>query len=397
MTIGQIIVQLRKKCGLTQEMLAEKLNVSRQAISKWENSASQPDLDNIRALSEFFGVPADTFLNTKNSSAGLEISEKNEQAKSNNSKSEYVQHGFSDVSAIDKNSNTLTNSFVLTLAACTIPLLICFLCLAFTFALKHFSFIMLYSWLIPLFATASVTAGGVVLIFMQKTIKRKLPCVLCLIPCILASVLMWIYFCIDMSSFSNTVSRSPNSGFSVLIRRDKSGSATCYTEHFPLIFKKRDDIPYKMEEQLKIDWITDDICAVTYMSLEDNAAHQYIATFSDRSNGSYYYVLNALYGNWSGAESGTGEWKITANDGKSAGITLEIAGHSKEFYSYEDCVQFGTTAIALCRGGIPHWTIALNTDCTIEETSNLIAPNGTITLVQVSKRKLCFGHSAGAA
>ncbi len=62
MTIGQIIVKLRKDMGLTQGQLAEKLYVSRQAVSKWENGTALPGLDNIRALSEFFGVPTDMFL-----------------------------------------------------------------------------------------------------------------------------------------------------------------------------------------------------------------------------------------------------------------------------------------------------------------------------------------------
>ena len=56
MTIGQRISELRKDHGYSQEYVAEKLDVSRQAVSKWECDASAPDTYNLIALSELFGV-----------------------------------------------------------------------------------------------------------------------------------------------------------------------------------------------------------------------------------------------------------------------------------------------------------------------------------------------------
>lgn len=56
MTIGQRISELRKDHGYSQEYVAEKLNVSRQAVSKWECDASAPDTYNLIALSELLGV-----------------------------------------------------------------------------------------------------------------------------------------------------------------------------------------------------------------------------------------------------------------------------------------------------------------------------------------------------
>ena len=47
MKIGNKINQLRKLSGMTQEQLAEKLNVSRQTISKWESDSTSPDLESI--------------------------------------------------------------------------------------------------------------------------------------------------------------------------------------------------------------------------------------------------------------------------------------------------------------------------------------------------------------
>lgn len=59
MILADKIVTLRKKFGWSQEELAEKMNVSRQSISKWESASSIPDLNKILMLSEIFGVSTD--------------------------------------------------------------------------------------------------------------------------------------------------------------------------------------------------------------------------------------------------------------------------------------------------------------------------------------------------
>ena len=62
MILADKIVKLRKKNGWSQEELAEKMNVSRQAVSKWESSQTIPDLEKILQLSKFFGVTTDYLL-----------------------------------------------------------------------------------------------------------------------------------------------------------------------------------------------------------------------------------------------------------------------------------------------------------------------------------------------
>ena len=57
------LVSLRKQKGLTQMELAEKLNVSRQAISRWEVGAAVPSTDNLKVLGELYEVPVDYLLN----------------------------------------------------------------------------------------------------------------------------------------------------------------------------------------------------------------------------------------------------------------------------------------------------------------------------------------------
>lgn len=62
MMLAEKIMMLRKKNGWSQEELAMKLNVSRQSVSKWESTASVPDLGKIIKLSEIFGVSTDFLL-----------------------------------------------------------------------------------------------------------------------------------------------------------------------------------------------------------------------------------------------------------------------------------------------------------------------------------------------
>ena len=60
--IAQRLSARRKQSGLSQEALAEKLGVSRQAVSKWERSESSPDTDNLIALAQLYGVSLDELL-----------------------------------------------------------------------------------------------------------------------------------------------------------------------------------------------------------------------------------------------------------------------------------------------------------------------------------------------
>lgn len=62
MEINQVIKENRKKQNLTQEDLAELLNVSRSTISSWETERSYPDLEMVLALSETFGISVDDLL-----------------------------------------------------------------------------------------------------------------------------------------------------------------------------------------------------------------------------------------------------------------------------------------------------------------------------------------------
>ena len=65
MTLSDRLQALRKSHNLSQEQLAEKLDVSRQAISKWEGGQANPDINNILKLSDIYKVSTDYILTGK--------------------------------------------------------------------------------------------------------------------------------------------------------------------------------------------------------------------------------------------------------------------------------------------------------------------------------------------
>ena len=66
-SLGEAIKYHRTQCRMTQEFVAEHLDVSRQAVSKWENGTSDPSTSNLLALAKLFGISASELL------AGVEV------------------------------------------------------------------------------------------------------------------------------------------------------------------------------------------------------------------------------------------------------------------------------------------------------------------------------------
>ncbi|MCL2556250.1 MAG: helix-turn-helix domain-containing protein [Firmicutes bacterium] len=81
--IADRLIELRKKSGLSQDELADKLSISRQAISKWERGESLPDTENLIALSKLYSVTLDELVaNEKVNEGSIAIIEKRTAANS---------------------------------------------------------------------------------------------------------------------------------------------------------------------------------------------------------------------------------------------------------------------------------------------------------------------------
>ena len=74
------LIQLRKINQMSQEELAEKVNVSRQTLSKWETGDSLPDIEKSMLLAEIFGVTLDELVNYESEVQGLTVPPKGKYA-----------------------------------------------------------------------------------------------------------------------------------------------------------------------------------------------------------------------------------------------------------------------------------------------------------------------------
>ena len=61
-SLGEVLKDRRTRCSMTQEFVAESLNVSRQAVSKWENGTADPSTSNLLKLAKLYGVTAEELI-----------------------------------------------------------------------------------------------------------------------------------------------------------------------------------------------------------------------------------------------------------------------------------------------------------------------------------------------
>lgn len=96
MDIGGKIRHLRERSGLTQEQLAERLGVSRQVVTKWENGSGVPKIENLKALADHFHVTVDELIGR------TEVTEGNPEEQYEKVMDELRQHSQAAVDLFDQ-------------------------------------------------------------------------------------------------------------------------------------------------------------------------------------------------------------------------------------------------------------------------------------------------------
>ena len=193
-------------------------------------------------------------------------------------------------------------------------------------------------------------------------------------------VLMALY------GFTNTslVTLSPDASHLTVLKQDnETGKVTVYRNSILLFARRYEQFPETVSGDIKTQWLNPDVCAVTYRD-DARTLHQYVCTYGDRADGGYYYyVSSVIHGRWAFESRNTDGMTLTVDD---KGITVKD-GSTGQVYAYDDCIQFGTLALVLCRNGEPEWTIALNEDCTVVSSLNILDDGCTLTLCPVSENK----------
>ena len=131
--IANRLVQLRKQHSMSQEELAEKLGISRQAVSKWERAESSPDTDNLISIAKLYNVSLDDLLKTDEAPEELkkQAQEKREEAEKQDS---------------EKNK-TLMQKFPYPIVATILFFIIGFVFHKFQYAWLVFLTVPLYYWI----------------------------------------------------------------------------------------------------------------------------------------------------------------------------------------------------------------------------------------------------------
>lgn len=154
MTFNEKLFSLRRKSGFSQEELAEKLNVSRQAVSRWEIGETLPDAKNLLELSDIFGVSIDYLLRDENQ-ADEAASQEKPQTVNNTSVTNNAPHNVGNMLA--------------KIIWVSLPL---FFIVQAGLAIKKSPFLMLISWLTAFFCQFCFIYSSPTT-FLQETAKSQ--------------------------------------------------------------------------------------------------------------------------------------------------------------------------------------------------------------------------------
>ncbi len=369
---GKFIKELRQEQNMTQKELAEKINLTDKAISKWERGLSFPDITMLNTLSDVFQVSVLEILNGERGS--------NQQVDVEKAVQEAIQKVTLSKEKREKRLEKWKR--ITKIASSVILVLSCILQSAYLFILKRYGFEYVIDILFYVINEIIIITAMVLMLFVWKKIPFKKA--FCYGICLVLTMINMAFMlnnglenrCIvDFSrDFSNQL---------ILKQNKKTGATTIYKNAKILFARPKEQFSYEVASKIKRQWLETDICGITYTDKNGNL-RQYVATYGDRANGkSYYYATSAIRGEWQVNTQNGVPTKVKANTN---GITI-VKNKVSDQFLYEECKQFGTIALVLYHNDIPKYVIGLDKNCKIDEQTGIITKDGTITLSEVSMDK----------
>ena len=381
---GQFISERRKAIGLTQKELAERLGVTNKAVSKWETGGGMPDVSMLRKLSEILEVSVDELLAGEYAEErkGMSLHKPGPELRAPGMKSGSREHHESSCKG-KRLGQRLARRILAGLFFLPLVLTVC-MHAAYLYVSRQSTFEYIIDWLPYLFFGISILMAACGLCLL---VRNKKQCILCAgIAAVVLVLLLSAGICtaVRPEARKSILSISPDGHMTVLKYERSTGRVTTYQNQILWFARMSDAFPYTAEADMKLQWLADDACAVTYQSPDDGQLHQYVMTYGDRRNGiTTYYVYNVVQGGWSAEGKNTAGWELTTGP---EGITVVSPSDGEQVYEADDCVQFGTLAIALCENGLPQWTLVLLDDCAVGDVTDVVE-SGTIALCKVTMEK----------
>ena len=370
---GSFIKELRKEKNMTQKELAEKIGLTDKAISKWERGLSFPDITMLSSLAKVFDVDVSEILNGERGKEKIskeDIKKKIEEA---------VEKVTLKKEKKEKRIKILKRA--VGIISCIVFAFTFLLQIGYLFVLKPRSYEYISDILFYIINEIIIITLGLIFLTLVNIKKNFIKNIITYVFLVILTIIN-ITFMIN-NGFENKWIVEFSKDFSselVLKKNNQTGEITYYKNTKVLFAKDKEVFSNEVEGPIKTQWLTNDICSITYKDKE-GTLNEFVATYGDRGNGiSYYYVTNAIVGEWQVFSQYGEETKVIVD---SKGITIKKDG-KEELFSYEDCKQYGTTAIVLYKNNIPCYVIALNEDCKLDEETDILENGGTITLVEVS-------------
>ena len=275
---GQFIAKRRKAVGLTQKELAERLGVTNKAVSKWETGGGMPDISVLQELSRILEVSVDELL------AGDYEEEHPAENRKINKRQPMTEE------ETDRGKGGLSVKRLIIGCILFLPLLLV-ICMqaAYLYVRRSAQFEYIIDWLPYLFFGTAILLAALGVCVLIRNKKLRILCGAVSGGILIVILVFGIYAGLDTDARKSVISISPNGHMMVLKYEKSTGRVTTYQNQILWFARMSDTFPYTAEEDMKLQWLADDACAVTYQSPDDGQTHQYVMTYGDRGNGIYTY------------------------------------------------------------------------------------------------------------
>lgn len=362
---GNFIKKLRNEKKLTQKELGEKLNITDKAISKWERGLSFPDIEMLTILSNYFEVDISELLK----------GERGEKQEVNIEKA--VEEALERLEKTKKKKRKIKKITVGIISA-IILILSTILQLIYYKIVKPHNYEYISNSLEYIINQIIIITTAINLILLIRKLKNLKKIII--VVAIFFTIINIAYWVNNGAQTKSIISFSKDFSNQLVLKMNrKTGAITLYkTPKFLLFTQPKEQLYYEGKGKIKKDWLTNDICAITYLD-KDEEIREFVVTYGARGDGvSYYYVTGAIGGEWNG--------KSTEILVDRKGIKITKNGKSEQF-TYDDTKQFGTIAVVLYEGTVPKYVIALDENCEIDSPDYIIKKGGNIILYEISMKK----------
>lgn len=371
---GNFVKELRKEKNLTQKELAEKINITDKAISKWERGLSFPDITMLNILSKELDVSVEELLNGER----IKESEKSEQIDVEKAVKEALEK------ANHKEEKRKKKILKIKKVTKIISIIFFVLFLILNSIYFYLSYKYGFEYVIDsLFYIVNEIILISVFLFLLFTFKKKKAKIVLISIFVIATLINIIFMGIYGLKNKSYITFSSDFKYEFVVKQDKGTNELRIYKNSLLLFARPMQNLSESAKDIKVQWISRDIFSITYKNNE-NKLKEYVITQDENSyKSSYIPFQKSLLGKWQNEEQTNKDTKLFVD---SKNIRLKI--NDKDYtFEFDDCVQVREEAIILNSNKVPKYIIALSNDAELDEETGIIKKDGTIIISEISTDK----------